>query len=383
VTERDHPIETPFHQKVEDFKRRQLPLIVWSLAALACLLMLTGRAGRFEYIGLARAIQYEISATTTGQLEALVVDLYDAVESGDILAKLDDAEIDARIERAQATIRRLTAELDAAKTQITAANRLDKAGWASDLRRFQTDEEDRRLATLELRVTIEGDEIEGERLALELDRAAPLLASGLMGQAEYDDVRLLHDAVTSRIETNKILLQQTQEELRAAGQRREEFERTLPGAPAEEPLLAPLREAVEVESQRLREIQARRQATVLRSPISGQVSSILCRRGQTVVPGEPILTVTERTVTEILAYLDESDRRDLRENAPVLLSSLAEPSRVAESFVTRVGPDLQLLPERLWSQPATPQYGRAVVIAAVPGLRITPGELLSVKFPER
>ena len=380
MTDSDRPIETPFHQKVADFKRRQVPLIVWSVAMLACVWMLADRAGRFEYIGLARAMQYEISASATVRLEALVVDHYDAVEVGDILIKLDDAEIDARIQRSQATIRQLNATLEAARSQILATNRLDTAGWTNDLRRFQTDEEARHLAALELRVTIESDEIKVERLALDLSRSAPLLSSGLIGQAEYDGIRLGHDALAKRIEENKILLAQTENEFRAAQLRRQEFERNLPSLPAEEPLLVPLREAVQVESQRLREIQTRRQATLLRSPISGQVSSILCRRGQTVVPGEPILTITERTVTEILAYLDESDGRDVYENTQVQVASLREPARIAESFVLRVGPNLELLPERLWIQPSLPQYGRAVVIAAVPELRLTPGELLSVKF---
>jgi multidrug resistance efflux pump len=383
VDEQYRPIETPLPQRMADFKRRYLPMIVWSGAALTCVWLMTGRANRFEYIGLARSVQYEVSANAVGRLETLLVDLYDRVEAGDLVAKLDDSEIGARIERSRATIRQLGAELDASRMQLVADDRIDRASWHNDLRRFETDEEDRRLAALELRVTIESDEIELERLALEQQRAGPLLETGLIGQEEYDNIRLLHDTVQTRVEENRVLLAQTESEYRTAVLRREAFSKSLPSIPQEEPLLRPLREAIEAENGRLREIQSRREATVLRSPVTGQVSSILCRQGQTVVPGEPILTIADGTVTEILAYLGETDSERAQQNTPVLVASMSRPGKVAESFVVRLGPDVEMLPQRLWREPTTPEYGRAVVIAAVPGLDLTPGELLSVKLVNR
>ena len=59
---------------------------------------------------------------------------------------------------------------------------------------------------------------------------------------------------------------------------------------------------------------------------------------------------------------------------------MSRPERVAESVVVRLGPDIEILPERLWRVPSTPEYGRAVVIAAVPTLQLTPGELLNVRL---
>jgi len=379
--ERDtQPIETPLPQRVTDFKRRYLPIVVWSVATVVCVWILAGRATRFEYFGLARSTQYVVSSTEIGQLEILLVDVYDDVEAGDIVAKLDDTAVATRIERARATIRQLGAELVAARARTASSSQLDQASWSNDLRRFKTDEEDRNLAALELRVTIEAEEIELQRLDLERQRAKPLLAVGLIDQQEFDSIRLMHDAIRARVEENKILLAQTESEFRTARLRRQAFEEGLPSIPAEEPLLQPLREAIEIENLRLREIQTRRRATVLRSPVTGQINSILCRRGQTVRPGEPILTIADGTVTEILAYLAETDAARAHESSPVLVASLSRPEKVAESFVVRLGPDVEVLPQRLWRQPSTPEYGRAVVIAAVPGLDLTPGELLSVRI---
>jgi len=379
----DRPIPTPFAQRVDDFKQRRLPLIVWVAAVLTCSFLLLDRAGRFEYLGLARSLDYEVSAATTGQLQSLFVELYDEVEAGDVVVRLDDAEVEARLERSMATIRQLAADLEATRSTILSTNAQDQADWTNNLRRFQTNEEERRLAILELRVAVESGEIEQERLALELRRSAALLDAGLMGQTQYDSSRLRHDEVGRRNEENKVLLTQTEQEYRAAQARRREFERGLPSLPAEEPMLLPLREAITVENRRLEEIRARRESLVLRSPVAGQVSQVLCRRGQTVLAGEPILTIVEHGVQEIVTFIAESDNRIVQRQSTVRVSSIARPERIAESYVVRTGPGIEQLPERLWQSPAIPAYGRAIVIAATPSLSLTPGELLHVRFIER
>jgi multidrug resistance efflux pump len=381
--ERDEaPIETPPGQRRADFRRQKLPRIVWGVAALACLALLVDRGSRFEYVGLAQALDYEISAGTTGLLQAVLVDPYDEVEAGDVVAKLDDAELNARLERSHAAIRQLNAELLAARAELLSAHGRERAQWTDDLRRFQTDEEERRLAALELRATIESGEIEEQRLGLDLERAEPLRKTGLIGTAEYDRVRLTHAEVRKRNEESRALLEQHEREYLAAQARRREFESGLPHFVEEDPMLRPLEAAIEVEARQLEEIQARRQALVLRTPVTGQVSQVLCRAGQNVVPGETVLTVTEPAVREIVTYLAESDDRLVRRQATVQVASLRDPGRVAESFVVRLGPGLELLPQRLWPNPALPTYGRAVVIAPIPALDVRPGELLSVRFTD-
>jgi len=376
----DQPIPTPMPQRIADFKQRRLPVLVWCAAAITCAILLVGRGTHYQYVGLAQSLSYEVSAPMTGQLENVFVDVYDEVDTGDVLVRLDDAEIAARLERSLATIRQLSAELEATKSQVLVTGAEANANWVNNLRRFQTNEEERRLAMLELQVAVESGEIEQERLAIETDRAATLLETGLLGQAEYDSVRLTQAEVIRRNEENRIFLAQTEQEYLAAQGRRREFERGLPSRPGEEPFLRPMREAITVESQRLEEIRARRESLVLRSPISGQISQVLCRRGQTVVPGEPIMTIAELGVKEIVTFLAESDDRVVQRQSVVSLASLRRPEIATESYVVRLGPGLELMPERLWRDPSVPSYGRAVVIAANPALNLTPGELIQVQF---
>jgi len=367
-------------QRVDEFKRRTMPLLVWSVCAAIVLVMLVGRAQRFDYIGMAQSPEYEISASGGGTIELVVVDLFDDVSPGDVVVKLDDALVMASIHTSEATIRQLNAELEATGAQLLSGTGGGTAGWRADLRRFQIDEEQRRLDILSLRVVTESDQVEAERLGLELARAEALFEAGLINRNEYDITRLMHQEVRERIDTNLVLLEQTQEEYSAARERRENFEKDLPQQAPDEPLLQPLRAAIAVEGQRLHEIELQRASLTLRSPVVGRVSQILGRRGQSIVPGEPIIMIAEQSVKEIVAYLAEEDGLQIRENTPVFISSRGGGHTIAESKVLRVGPSIQPLPQRLWMDPRIPDYGRAVVIAATPAMNLTPGELVNIKF---
>ena len=380
MSEMNQPIETPRPQRAEDFRRRTLPVLVWAAAALVAVAMMFNRSPGYEHIGMAQSLEYEISASANGTLEAVVVDLFDEIEAGDIVAKLDDSPLVASIETSNATIRQLGAELDATRSQLLSETGQDTSAWTADLRRFQIDAEERRLEVLALKVVVESDEVEAERLALEERRTRQLLDAGLIGQMDYDLVRLELAQVRKRIEENRFLMAETGEELGQAQIRRVEFEAELPLQPGLEPSLQPLREAIAVESGRLREIELQREALVLRSPVSGRVSQILCRMGQSVVPGEAIVIVAEHSVREIVAFLREPDGVTIEQNTPVLVASRANPTRVAESLVVRVSPTIGTLPQRVWRDPRIPDYGRSVVIAGVPALDLTPGEMVTVRF---
>ena len=253
----------------------------------------------------------------------------------------------------------------------------------ADLRRFQIDEEDRRLAVLSLGVVIESDEVERNRAALDVERNRKLLAEGIVGQSFFEMVQASHDIVDVRLTTNKVLLAQTEQEFRVARERRSSYEADMAVIPPPEPLLAPLQEAVTIEATRLREIQVLRENLVLRSPIDGRVSQIFGRRGQTVIPGEPVVIVSERMVSEIVAYLSETDGLRVEEQQPVRLVSRTRPGRVADSVVLRVSPGIEMLPQRLWRNPQVADYGRAVVIAPQAAMNLTPGETIEVRFLSR
>jgi multidrug resistance efflux pump len=371
------PILIPPAQRREDFKQKTLPLVVWCACAVVAVVMLFSRASRFEYVGVATAPSYEISSRSAATVASVGVALYDRVGPGDVVAILDDAQVNAAIETARANVRQLAAVLDVAKAGLGGA--AGSGGLATDMRRFAVDEERQRLDVLAIRVTLEGDRVEEERRKVEARRAEMLRAADLLSDAELDDSRLRYAEVVRRNEENERLLQATEESVRRTQARRLEYTSGERGPGSEPAAFRPLREAINVEIQRLNEVETQREALVLKSPVAGRVSRILAARGQSVVAGEPILLIEEEEVREIVAYLREGDTRVVAPNAKVRITSVRS-GRVADSIVKAVGPGFEPLPQRLWKNAQLPEYGLGVTIGASPLMALTPGEIVSVDF---
>jgi membrane fusion protein (multidrug efflux system) len=374
----DSTIPTPRRQRLTDFRRRTLPVVVWCAAALVCAVALVQRGRRLECVGIAEARQHELSVAVAGVVDRIEVALLDRIDAGDVVARLDEGMLRARVETSRARLHQLAAQLDAARH----ASRAGEANLTGELLRVQLDEDRRRLDASALRGQIEADGIEVERLSLEAERQRRLFEDGVIGTADYDDARLRHESATRRLQENRTLLAEAEREQQAAEDRRARYERELPDIFAADPVLGPLREAIVVEGHVLDEIELQRAATQLRSPVDGQVTRILCRPGQAVVPGQAIVTVVEMVPREIVAWLVEADARQVRPGARVRLTTRHAPGRSAESVVLRGGGAVQPLPDRLWRDPRVADYGRAVVIAAVPALAVEPGERVGVSFLE-
>ena len=61
------------------------------------------------------------------------------------------------------------------------------------------------------------------------------------------------------------------------------------------------------------------------------------------------------------------------------LIKAGEPMQVTNSQVVSLGPQMELLPERLWPNPNMPQWGRPIVIKIPPGFNLVSGELVGIK----
>jgi multidrug resistance efflux pump len=373
------PIRPSREQRREDFRYRRLPALVWALSLLAVLALLFNRAAHYRYVAIAQARDFEISVPRDGVLAAVAVGLYDTVEPGAVVATLEDPELEALLAVSEATARQLQDEIESERATHRAEQRRTAAAWETDRLRFQRDEESLRLEALALRVDVESSRVAAERLALEARRAKTAFDAGLLSEAEYDVARLQHEEGRQRLAETEQLLARMEEELASAAVRRRGYESDAPPAVAEASILRPLEAAVEVELRNLAQLRDQREALVLRSPVAGQITQVLCRHGQAVVAGEPIAVVTERSVREIVTYLSEHEAARIAARTPVVLHSRTS-GISGESVVLRVAESIQPLPLRLWRDARTPAYGRAIVIAPVPAMDLAPGELLDVRF---
>ena len=123
-------------------------------------------------------------------------------------------------------------------------------------------------------------------------------------------------------------------------------------------------------------------------PIQAQDNEVLHQRpgeqvvrrvGEVVAAGEPILAVSQREPTEIVAYVSEQQLGLLEGQMTVDVIRTRTPPQTAPSEIRKVGPTIELMPQRLWRNPAVPQWGRPVLIDIPPGLDLVPGEIVGIR----
>ncbi len=374
-------IRRPVGQRLSDLRRGPLTALIWGLAVVGTALLIQRQARPADVVGLARVLQYELAAPGDGSLEALRVGLYEEVEEGDILALFDGALLEARIATAALEVEYLRAQLEVEEQRLTFELRGAREEGLAELRRFRIDQENRSLSMLEVRVNIEVDRIERDRVALLTQRSKAMVEEDIGSEADYDNNRLRFQLLGRRIEQNEQLLARTEVAYEAAGRRSDEFEREILSAGGAVLPRSPLSEAIAVQRSLLDAIQLERRSLALRAPARSLVSAIHAHAGESVRAGQPILTLADPESDDVIAYLP-AEALDIPEaGAVVEVSARQRPERVAPSVVTRVGPTIEQLPERLWRMPGRPEFGRPLLIEGPSGLELTPGELVAIRLP--
>ena len=326
---------------------------------------------------MAHAFESQIAPTVVGRVQTVVVALNDRVVAGQAVVLLDDSLLNASITTANANLRKLRAE--SRGHGRLAGHRLGTHGRRHAAPADGGERPAPRGAVAEGQ--LEGDTIEVQRLTLEAQRQEQLVRQGIGTKAQYDNAKLARDGLSATTEQTQALLAQTEKEWerrRAVASR--SSGRCRPVRCSRRSCF-PLQEDIAVEEAALREIEVQRAALVLRSPIAGQVSQVWCTAGQSVKPGDPILTIVESAVRDIVVFVDETSSRRIAPQQRVVISRAVPPAAKAESSVVSVGETVQQLPPRFWRDPRVPSYGRTVVVAPSSSLPLAVGELVDVRLP--
>jgi multidrug resistance efflux pump len=372
-----------------------LPVLVW-LGALACVVMLFSRhTQRFEVLGVAQGQIHQIAATCPSRLQDVSVLLFDTVTKGQTIAVVNTvlenerprALLQAQLDTALAEIERLTAQLVPTQDSLS-ADQVDRdTNRISDARRFAADVENARLEVLRLTVLVETDKITLEDLGWEVKITEELVEKQAIAPYELQKVKTQHNALAKKIEENERLLEQANASLDHALQRKNEYAKIQPYHPSVDEAIDVIRKAIVVQEKRMNELLAQlesldtREVLELKAPSDGVVSQILHRPLEVVLAGEPIVTVAEPNVTEIIGYATENLMNYIHEGLTVELIKNSEPTRVQieRSEVTYVGPVIEQIPAQLWQNPNIPQWGRPFRVKAPTQMKLIVGETVGIR----
>jgi HlyD family secretion protein len=248
----------------------------------------TERGGGLTLEGIVDANQVVVSPKVQGLLEQLNIDEGSTVRAGELIARLDTAELDANVEADRATVANLRAQL--AQSQSNYQMALTET--AGDL----AGAEARLLVT---KAQLEQSQSQLSRIQNDYQKSKTLSAQGVSARQDLDHW-------TADVRTQQATVNAQTEQVRAA-------EADLLHAQAGQYRKSAAESAVEMTQAQLHNAeselvaaQARRGYALVMAPISGVVSVLVARQGEVVGPSAPVATIIDPQSTWVRVGIPET-----------------------------------------------------------------------------
>ena len=378
-----------FGLKQSKLLTRVLPVSVWVMATVAVGVLFLYQSERVQLKGIAFSYEQTINSVETGYLRSVAVNLFQEVKKGDTLAVIKentvareeyvDALLQAQRSTAEAELEQLKAELTAAEDRLIADQFDRKSDTASVERRLSVDLERARLELLEIKSTLEPDRLTLKDLEVELEIINQLVSQEATEDYELQKAQAQYDIMKEKVDQTQALLEQSQVNYELTQLRRDEFNQTVPVSPLlSDRELAPIRKAILVQEKKVAEIIKQRGIIVLTAPFDGIVTALNCKPGQTVVRGDAIMTLVKPTPESITAWVPQNNMGRFARNMKVKVVSLNTPEQTFVSQISNMSPALELMPQQLWRNPATPEWGRTIQIPVQPNFACVHNEIVGI-----
>jgi HlyD family secretion protein len=254
--------------------------------------------------GTIEAIQVDVSARIAGRITERPVNEGDRVVAGQVLVRLDEAELAAEVRRQEAAVRTAQSTLN----DLVAGARHEEM-------------EDARAALQSASATREWTE-------RDFRRAEGLFRQTLIAAQEVDRARQAYEVAAAQEKSarQKVLLLE-------AGSRPDQVE-------AARGQLAQARNALDTARTRLKEM------TVL-SPLDGVVLRKNLEVGELAAPGVPILTLMNPADIWVRAYVPEEEVARIKVGSPARVSVDGYPARRFPGRITEIASEAEFTPRNV------------------------------------
>ncbi len=374
-------IPIPWSNRWRHVRQRLLPMVTF-LGCLLLVLWLWERQGQQpNAVGEVEAVRVDVAVRIDGMLAPVSRSpwrLLDAVRANELIARLDDRPLEAKLETFRAELLRLRKTLDAEQLRVALDEASRRSGQLREVAQVAWQVEQHRLSALDRRALLEGDRVVLQRRNARVDFLTPLHQRGAVSDVEISDERLLRDEVGKRIQENQKALAEAEKLYQAAMERLRQF--PAPELAEVKRLLGPVEAAIGVQESSIRELQLEREWLEIRAPITGTIVAIHRQPGQSVRAGDPVMTIAAEQGRYIVSYVPQENRLQPEVGMAVEVRSRLPGSRPHEGVVERVGPQVEVIPQHQRRSTQVLEWGQPVRILLPAGLDARPGELVDILF---
>lgn len=382
-------IPTPLKQHWYRFRIGMLPVLSFVACVVLMLWLWQRQAYHGSFVGEVAATSVDVKADIAGQLTFPADQywqLYDPIQEGTVIARLDDRPTLARLATVQATVKQLEAELAAAETDLLNRQIALNQQQASDKLRLQLEVDRRWIDVLQLAADVKVDEVDVAGLKANLDileGIGGLRQVGYITGGTVSDLKRQVQVLETRIARNKTVGTELKKQHEIANERLHQFADLK--LPAVNTVLDPIHADIAVQESLMNEINLELNNLSIKAPITGIISAIYHRPGQRIVAGDRILTISMADSQYIVSYVREHQQHDLHAGMAVGLKLRQPGSPEFTSQIAEVGPQVERVPAHQLKDQAAAEWATPIKIPIPADLRrenVRPGQLLNVIIRE-
>ena len=299
-----------------------------------------------------------VAAKTTGRIREITVREGDQLQTGQVIAVLDDEQIRAREQQAEAAVRQAEARTRVAQHQIVVLNEQLKQNELG-VEQARTDAEGRvseaegRLAAAEAQLA--QAEAAYAQATWDRDAFARLFQRGLIAeqqakQAENNEQAqaAVVGAARRQVEAARGTLVAAQANLANPAIRASQVAAVQGQILQAQADIAAAQADAERARAQLVEARANRQDLRIVAPFAGTVATRTAEPGEVVMAGTPVITLVNLAEVYLRAFVPEGQIGQVRVGQPARVYLDSAPTQPIEAFVSRVDPQATFTPENTY-----------------------------------
>ncbi|BFM39709.1 efflux RND transporter periplasmic adaptor subunit [Synechocystis sp. LKSZ1] len=289
-----------------------------------------------EYTGTTRPLrEVSLKAQVEGQLRELTVDVGDAVQAGQVLARLDDTLLRGSVNQAQAEKAAQRSAVASAQSQVGDAQiKVDQA-------RLQLQQAQADILRLEttLKTRIEQARLEAEQTRIDAERFSTLAQEGAATAQIAEQSRTKAKQAEQILRNEKVSAEQQLSQARTTAQTAAKVLRSAEAQVKVAQQQVTAAEAqVKAQKALISQSQTRQAYATLRSPIAGKVLQRSSEAGNLVQPGTEILRLGDFSQVKVALEISELQLAKVRLGQAVDVKLDAFPNRTWPGTVSRISP---------------------------------------------
>lgn len=338
---------------------RRIVYVAAVVAAGAGFLVLThgkGLGTSGNAVAYVESIHHSVAAMDLGRIDQLTVRVGQRVKAGDVIAVLDQRELQVAREKAQLQVAQLEAEVIASGQD----------------QEFQVTRSE--LWVLKARADERGDRAELAQIGERMKRLDDLLNNQMIPAGQAELAREKQQQLAARVETFDQAKSRGQAGLGQTGAGNHDHRRAV------ELHVEPVRRAVEVQKTVVRQLDLRIEQLTLRAPVDGTVGLVSHRAGEVVPAGTEIVSIVSGRPGVLMVELSEGMAARARLGQGVAVRGKDIFARSMHGRVIELSPEVDEMYPRARPSPGIAAWGRRATVQLDDGGEVLPGQAFSVSL---